>query len=99
MEIKSERADALAEQGRLKIAENWWKFGTKEERLVREMGKMTIGEQMKPKKSYKDEKRSRLRAFLDKKCAKAAEVEISGAGEGEGVLAGLAEDPKGMDLD
>ncbi len=57
---------------------------------------MTMGEQKKPKKSYKDEKRSRLRAFLDKNCAKAAKVEISGAGEGEGVL---AEEPKGMDLD
>ncbi len=97
--LESERADALAEQGRLKIAENWWKLGTKEKRLVSEMGKMTMGEQKKPKKSYKNEKRSRLRAFLDKKCAKAAEVEISVAEEGEGVLAGLAEEPKGMDLD
>ncbi len=97
--LESERADALTEHGRLKIAENWWKFGTKEERLVRGMGKMTMGEQMKPKKSYKDGKRSRLGAFLDKKFAKAAEVEISGAGQGKGVLAALAEQPKGMDLD
>lgn len=97
--LESERADALAEQGRLKIAENWWQVGTKEERLVSGIGDMTMGEQKKPKKSYKDEKRSRHRAFLDKKFAKVAEIDRSGAGEGEGVLAGLVEKPENMGVD
>jgi len=42
--LESERANALAEQGRLKIAESWWQVGTKEERLVSGMGTMTMDE-------------------------------------------------------
>lgn len=97
--LESERADAVAEQGRLKIAEDWWKIGTKEERLVNGLGAMTMGEEKKPKKSYRDKKRSRHRAFLDKKYAKAAEVECSGEGKEEDVLTGLAEKPEDMDVD
>lgn len=97
--LESERADALAEQGRLKIVENWWRVGTKEKRLISGRGEMTMGEQKKPRKSYKEEKRLRCRAFLGKKFAKATEMEISGAGEGEGVLVNLADKPEDMDVD